>query len=215
MPHLSLFFQSWLSAWQQPATNFTRRRKKIIYHAGFVSPCPEGRNMRIFCGQRAIGVLGAFLTTKTKKTDGEQHPSAFIDRSVYSFPNTGGDAVSSGAHSPVPIAQALGNSGRSDLTRLFVSCNLFCGDCQGIICLAPSTGFQSAKETMQSQTTCIAGGLRKAPEKGARGYWSKSCSPCFLSSTSFCRHNCRMIFPISPRIRPNRTFFRYFGTNAT
>ena len=46
--------------------------------------------------------------------DGYKHPSAVCrPRNVYSFPNTGGDAVSGGTHSPAPIAYAVGKAGRS------------------------------------------------------------------------------------------------------
>jgi hypothetical protein len=50
--------------------------------------------------------------------DGDKHPSAVENRNVYSFPNTGGDAVSGGAHCPRPIADAVGETGRSSYTNM-------------------------------------------------------------------------------------------------
>lgn len=60
------------------------------------------------------------LPAARKKADGYKHPPAFEDLRVYSFPSAGGDAVSGGAHSPVPIAKALGNAGRSRLLLIIL-----------------------------------------------------------------------------------------------
>jgi len=45
--------------------------------------------------------------------DGDKHPPAAESRNAYSFPNMGGDAVSGGAQCPLPIARAVGKTGRS------------------------------------------------------------------------------------------------------
>jgi hypothetical protein len=44
--------------------------------------------------------------------------------------------------------------------------------------------------------------------------WSGIALPS-TSSTSFCRHNSRSIFPISRRALPKNSFFRYFGKITT
>ena len=57
-------------------------------------------------------IRSIFCQTLTTKADGHKHPPASGTRSVYSFPNRGGDAVSGDTHSPVPLANALGTTGR-------------------------------------------------------------------------------------------------------
>ena len=57
------------------------------------------------------------LTTKRPTDINIRRPFLWWPRNVYPFPNTGGDAVSGGTHSPIPLASAVGSTGRSNSLR--------------------------------------------------------------------------------------------------
>lgn len=63
---------------------------------------------------------GLRLRPDMNKADGVGHPSALLNRSVHSFPNMGGDAVSGITHSPTPVVSTVGKAGRrkNRFTRL-------------------------------------------------------------------------------------------------
>lgn len=99
----------------EPATHSTLWRRKRTLYCGLRWAWLQGDEVcaYILPPIASPSCPAIFRRLEKNKADGYKHPPARSNRSVYSFPNTGGGAVSGGAHSPVPIAKALGKTGRS------------------------------------------------------------------------------------------------------